>query len=179
MSKSKNVKIIKNEYGGLRYIEIRLPSSLDNIKEGIRTTKVYKNNGRHYLYIDKIIKDDDRYQLVITPAIRLDGCLFINHDRSCYLENEFALVTFTNTDKYYNISPNLVKPHRHLVVDLNFANLKEPFMKDVKMEITKKEPLMKDITTTLNEDGSITFNGTITKTGEEIFKKLGCGVYER
>lgn len=119
MGKSKNVKIIKNEYGHLRYIEIKLPSSLDNIKEDIRTTKVYNNNGRHYLYIDKIIKDDDRYQLVIIPAIRLDGCLVINHGRSCYLENEFALIKFTNIDKYYNMFPNLVKPHKHLVVDLN------------------------------------------------------------
>lgn len=119
MGKSKNVKIVKNEYGHLRYIEIKLPSNLDNIKEGIRTAKVYKNNGRTYLYIDKVVKDDDRYQLVIIPAIRLEGYLFTNHYRSCILENEFALITFTNTDKYYNIFPNLVKPYKYLVVDLN------------------------------------------------------------
>lgn len=120
MGKSRNVKIIKNEYGHLRYIEIKLPSSLDNIKEGIRTTEIYKkNNNHHYLYMDKIIKDDDRYQLVITPAIRLEGCLFTNQYHSCILENEFALITFTNTDKYYDIFPNLVKPYKYLVVDLN------------------------------------------------------------
>lgn len=138
MGKSKNVKIIKNEYGHLRYIEIKLPSSLDNIKEGIRTTKVYKNNGRTYLYIDKIVKDNDRCQLVITPAIRLEGCLFTNHNRSCYLENEFALIKFTNTDKYYNIFPNLVKTAKHFVINLNIKSPKNYICEGDRLESDKR-----------------------------------------
>lgn len=138
MGKSKNVKIVKNEYGHLRYIEIKLPSNLDNIKEGIRTAKVYKNNGRTYLYIDKVVKDDDRYKLVITPAIRLSGCLVFNNGRSCYLENEFALIKFTNIDKYYNMFPNLVKTVKHLAVDLNIKPLKNYIREIDRLESDKR-----------------------------------------